>query len=144
MNLKDIMLEADKDLVIDPTELDIASLSIPQKHNKYLNLLRNESILHKKLRIDFKTLYRMKWEYYLGKTDVDTLKDRGWEPFQLNILRQDVDKYLDSDEELNVLRIKLELCEEKMKHIEAIIKNVTNLQWNIKNAIDWKKFVSGQ
>ena len=86
----------------------------------------------------------MKWEYYLGKTDEDTLKERGWEPFQLNILRQDVDKYLDSDDELNILRIKLELCEEKMKHIEAIIKNVTNLQWNIKNAIDWKKFVSGQ
>jgi len=144
MNLKDIMVEADKDLVIDPTELDIASLSIPQKHNKDLNLLRNESVLHKKLRIDFKTLYRMKWEYYLGKTDEDTLKERGWEPFQLNILRQDVDKYLDSDDELNILRIKLELCEEKMKHIEAIIKNVTNLQWNIKNAIDWKKFVSGQ
>jgi|TARA_Y100000310_G_C20644600_1_gene795844 hypothetical protein len=144
MNLKDIMNEATKDLTIDPTELGIASLSIPQKHNKYLNLLRDESVLHKKLKIDYKTLRRLKWEYYLGKTDEETLERLGWEPFQLNILRQDVDRYLDSDDELNVLKIKVELCEEKMSHLESIIKNITNMQWNIKNAIDWKKFVSGQ
>ena len=76
--------------------------------------------------------------------DEETLKQMGWEPFQLHILKQDIDKYLNSDEELIKLSSKMEYCEEKMKHLEEILKNINNLQWNIKNAIDWKKFVSGQ
>ena len=144
MNLKDIMNQAEVDLQIDPTELDIASLRIPQLHNKYLNFLRNESLLYKKLRLDYKCLYRIKWEYYTGKIDEETLKSNGWEPFQLHILKQDIDKYLDADEDLIVIRSKINYCEEKTKHLEEIIKNINNIQWNIKNAIEWKKFISGE
>ena len=144
MNLKDIMNQAEVDLQIDPTELDIASLRIPQLHNKYLNFLRNESLLYKKLRLDYKCLYRIKWEYYTGKIDKETLESNGWKPFQLQILKQDIDKYLDADEDLIVIRSKINYCEEKTKHLEEIIKNINNIQWNIKNAIEWKKFISGE
>ena len=144
MNLKDIMDQASHDLVIDPAELDIASLNIPQLPNKYLNYLRNETMVFKKHRAEYRRLYRVKWEDYTGKMDEETLKQMGWEPFQLHILKQDIDKYLNSDEELIKLSSKMEYCEEKMKHLEEILKNINNLQWNIKNAIDWKKFVSGQ
>lgn len=144
MKLSQIKANIERDLVIDPAELDVASLRIPQIHNKYLNYLRDESLLMKKHRIDYKTLYRLKWEYYLGKSDQETLELYNWEPFQLHILKQDVDKYLDSDHDLNKLRAKMDICEEKIKYLEEIMKNITNIQWNIKNAIEWKKFVNGQ
>ena len=144
MDLKEIMNQAERDLQVDPTELDIASLNIPQLHNKYLNYLRNETMAYKRLRTDYKRLYRVKWEYYTGKLDEETLKELGWEPFQLHILKQDIDKYLDSDDGLITFRSKMDYCEEKMKHLEEILKNINNIQWNIKNAIEWKKFVSGQ
>ena len=144
MDLKEIMNQAERDLQVDPTELDIASLNIPQLHNKYLNYLRSETMVYKRLRADYKRLYRVKWEYYTGKLDQEKLKELGWEPFQLHILKQDIDKYLDSDDYLITARSKMDYCEEKMKHPEEILKNINNLQWNIKNAIEWKKFVSGQ
>lgn len=144
MDLKEIMNQAEADLQFDPTELDIASLNIPQLHNKYLNYLRNETVVFKKHRADYRRLYRSKWEYYTGKISEEELKFRGWEPFQLTILKQDLSIYLDADEDLIKLRSKMDYCEEKMKHLEEIIKNINNLQWNIKNAIEWKKFVSGQ
>tara|TARA_Y100001937_G_scaffold3316_1_gene4369 strand:- start:8703 stop:9137 length:435 start_codon:yes stop_codon:yes gene_type:complete len=144
MDLKEIMNQAKEDLQFDPTELDIASLNIPQLHNKYLNYLRSETVVFKKHRADYRRLYRAKWEYYTGKISEEELKFRGWEPFQLTILKQDLSIYLDADEDLIKLRSKMDYCEEKMKHLEEIIKNVNNLQWNIKNAIEWKKFVSGQ
>ena len=54
-----------------------------------------------------KSLLRKKWEYYTGKMDSETLESLGWEPFQLNILKADIDKYLDSDKELSVLRMQI-------------------------------------
>jgi hypothetical protein len=143
MDLKEIMEYAKADLEIDHTELDVASLRIPQIHNKYLNFLRTETLMFKKYKLDYNCLYRLKWEYYTGKISQEDLDANGWTPFQLHVLKQDIDKYLNADADLNKIRAKMDYCEEKMKHLESILKNIVNMQWNIKNAIDWKKFVSG-
>ena len=49
-------------------------------------LSKAESELH--------TLKREKWEYYTNKVDASVYAQK---PFNLKILKQDVDKYLDSD-----------------------------------------------
>ena len=144
MNIDELREMVSADIKINENDLNTESLNIPQLHNKYLNYLRNETVVFKKHRADYRRLYRAKWEYYTGKISEEELKFRGWEPFQLTILKQDLSIYLDADEDLIKLRSKMDYCEEKMKHIEEIIKNINNLQWNIKNAIEWKKFVSGQ
>jgi len=33
--------------------------------------------------------------------------------------------------------------EEKVKYLDAIVKSFNSRQWNIRNAIEWRKFVSG-
>jgi len=39
MDLEQLQLEADKDLKINDTELDLESLKTPQLHNKYINII---------------------------------------------------------------------------------------------------------
>lgn len=132
-----------KDLRVDPTELDVASLLVPQLHAKYLNLLMDEKLALKKLKLDLAALKRDKWEYYSGKMSEERLAQLGWEQFHLKILRQDLDKYMDSDAETIAHITKIAFSEEKVEYLTGVIKAVSNLHWNIRSAIDWKKFTHG-
>ena len=67
----------------------------------------------------------------------------GWEPFDLNILKTDIDKFLSSDEEMILLQHRVTLQKEKVNYLENIIKIINNRQWYIRSAIDWIKFTQG-
>ena len=45
---------------------------------------------------DFNKIKKDKWEYYTGKADPAVYQLK---PFNLKLLRQDVDKYIESDDE---------------------------------------------
>lgn len=143
MTFEDLQREIEKDLSFDETQLDIESLRIPQLHNKYLKFLYSEKLLLKKLRNDMGELSRVKYEYYTGKMDETALKHHGWEPFQLRVLKNDVDMYLESDKDIIKLRGRIQLQEERVEYLEATVKGIANRGWLIRNAIDWKKFLGG-
>ena len=75
--------------------------------------------------------------------DEDTLKELGLEPFSLKILKTDIDKYLESDDELITLSHRVDYQKEKIDYLESIIKELNTRHWKIRNAIEWKKFVNG-
>ena len=143
MRLEDIRKMVQEDSVIDDTELDLESLKLPQLHNKYLNIYHDEKLFLLKTESDLKKAIRVKWEYYTGKLDEDTLKELGLEPFPLKILKQDLDKYLESDDDITELNHKYIYQKEKVDYLESVLKEITNRHWKIKNAIEWRKFVSG-
>ena len=144
MDLEQLQEIAEKDLKINDTELDLESLKTPQIHNKYLKHLTKFKLLLTRAQDDFTKVKRDKWEYYTGKADpisnVYQLK-----PFNLKILKQDVDKYIESDEEW----IK---ANQKVKYLKLLLifldrtynfRQISNRTFTIKNAIDWRKFTSG-
>jgi len=143
MNLNDLKAMVADDIVMDDTELDIESLKTPQLHNKYLNFFHDEKLIYVKQEEEYKKLYRLKWEYYTGKMDQDSLDKLEWEPFQLNILKADIEKYLSSDDDLSLIRLRLSYTKEKVDYLESVIKIISNRQWNIRSAIDWRKFLNG-
>ncbi len=67
----------------------------------------------------------------------------GWPQFDYKILRADLDKYLESDTDLIDLSLKVTYQKEKVSYLENVIKAINSLQWNIRNAIEWKKFTHG-
>ncbi len=143
MKIDQIREQVRSDFELDETELDRESMRVPQLHNKYLNMLFDEKLLLKQQKAEHAKLRRLKWEYYSGKLNEDQLDELGWEQFDLKILRNDLDKYLESDEELVNLELKTSFQKEKVDYLESVIKNIANLQWNIRNAIEWKKFTHG-
>lgn len=143
MTLNELIEQAKQDLKFDDTELDQESLRIPQLHNKYLNFYHEEKLRYQGYKTNYSKLFRLKWEYYTGKLSEDQLKELGWEPFDLKILRQDVDIYLESDKELIELKSKMSIQEEKVEYLNSIVKGITNRQFHIRDAIAWRKFLNG-
>jgi hypothetical protein len=143
MNMEQLRNMVKSDLVMDKTELDIESMKTPQIHNKYLVMYTDEKLIMGKLESDFNILKKDKWLYYTGKMSPEQLKERGWETFDLNLLKTDIDKFLISDEDLIKIANKILFQKEKVNYLESVIKIINNRQWNIRAAIDWLKFTSG-
>jgi hypothetical protein len=143
MDLNEIHEHWDRDSKIDQTELGQASLLIPQLHSKYMKFFSQERLLLKKLEMDHKELHRLKWEYYTGSLDHETMQEKGWSPNPLKIIRSDVGMYLDSDSDIIKSNLKMAYVKEKIDLLESIIKTLNGRGFLIKNFIDWHKFTNG-
>lgn len=132
------------DLAIDESDLASESLRTPQLHNKYLMLLMRLKNKRDKVENEHKILEKNKWLYYTGKMSDEEQKALGWEPFELNILRTDIDRILLADKDLIEVQNKLNEISRIVNYIEEIIKIISNRQWSIRSAIDWMKFTNGQ
>ena len=64
-------------------------------------------------------------------------------PFNIKLLKQDVDKYLKSDDEIIKLEQKVTYISSVVDYLDRTIKLISNRGFQIKNAIDWQKFTSG-
>ena len=140
MDLEKLQQQADTDLKINDTELDLESLKTPQLHNKYMKHLTTFKLMLSKAESELHTIKREKWEYYTGKADPAVYQEK---PFNLKVLRQDVDKYIKSDPEVNKLEQKVTYIETTVNYLERTLKLISNRTFTIKNAVDWKKFTSG-
>ena len=140
MNLEELQSLAEKDLKIDDLELGDESLKTASLHQKYLNIYNTFRQLHLMNEGTYNVLKRKKWEYYGGKADPEVYRDN---PFDHKILKQDIPIYLDSDEELIKAKQKVEYYKMCMDSCERILKQIQARGWDIKNAIEWRKFVDG-
>jgi hypothetical protein len=143
MNLSDIKKMAQDDVLIDNTNLDHESSIIPQQHNKYLSILSDEKLLYMKYESEMNILRRDKWLYYSGKLSEEKLKDYGWEPFELSLIRQDLDRFIESDMDIINLSMRMALQKEKIDYLESLVKLISNKIWSIRASIDWLKFTQG-
>ena len=141
MDLNELQNDVERDLKIDDTELDLESIRTPQLHNKYLKHYTNYSLQLKKAQDDYKELYRIKWEYYTGKADPTVYQAQ---PFDLKILKSDVGIYLDADKDLQEVGQKEAYLSAVVTYLEKVLREINNRNWNIRNAIEWKKFIHGE
>jgi len=132
-----------KDCKIDETNITGESRRIPELHSKYYNLFFEEALRVKKLKADLKELEKAKIEYYNGTMDELELKDRGWKPNPLKILRQDLDKYIQSDKDIIQLSLRIAYHEERANYLESIVRQINNRNFILKNMVDFMKFQSG-
>ena len=140
MTLEELQEQVDKDLKINDTELDLESLKTPQLHNKYLKHYNNFKLLLTRAESDYKILKRVKWEYYTGKASPQVYQQK---PFNLKIMKSDIDKYLESDEELIKAKQKIDYLETVVNYLDRTLKIIGGRDWQIRNSIEWRKFTSG-
>ena len=141
MNLDQLKEEASHDLPItDQEHLDQESYKNQILKPKWLDYKTRFELLLIKSKGDYQRLYRSKWEYYGGKADVKVYVAK---PFDLKVLKTDLQMYINSDEEVVKLSDKISYLETAIKYIDGVIKSIDNRGWDIKNAIAWKKFEAG-
>ena len=143
MKFEDIQKSWTQDCPIDETELSQESVKIPQLHNKYLIIFHDERLRLRAMKFEHSKLLKSKREYYSGRMTEEEMEALDWEPFQLKLLKVDIQEYIDADEDIIELKKKSALQEEKVEYLEAIVKGFSNRGYLIKNAIDWKRFTEG-
>jgi len=130
-----------KDSNIDPDNLHTESLNIPVLHAKYFEMYNTILLLRKKAEQQRKNIRHERYEYYSGKADPDVYVIN---PFPKKIRDKDtMQKYLDADERLSTVSLKIEYYDTMLKYIEEILKQITNRTYQIKNAIEFMRFTSG-
>ena len=140
MNLEELKLQVQNDLRVNDEHLDTESLKNQEIKAKYLEHKSRFELLLYKAKGDYKRLYREKWEYYGGKADAKIYASK---PFDLKVLKTDLSVYITADEEIIDAENKIGYLETVVDYIKGVIKSVDNRGWDIKNAIEWKKFEAG-
>ena len=140
MNLDELKLQVSHDLRVDDEHLDTESLKNQEIKAKYLDHKSKFELLLFKAKGDYKRLYREKWEYYGGKADAKIYASK---PFDLKVLKTDLGVYISADEEIIDAENKIGYLETVVDYVKGVIKSVDNRGWDIKNAIEWKKFEAG-
>ena len=140
MNLEELKLQVQNDLRVNDEHLDTESLKNQEIKAKYLEHKSRFELLLFKAKGDYKRLYREKWEYYGGKADA---KIYATKPFDLKVLKTDLGVYISADEEIIDAENKIGYLETVVDYIKGVIKSVDNRGWDIKNAIELKKFEAG-
>lgn len=130
-----------QDSIIDPDNLHQEAIKIPQLHGKYHQILNNVFVLKKQKEAEYKRLYKEKWLYFSGKADPEVYTEK---PFLHKIMKSDVNLYLEADDELNKLKNMLEYYSHVLKYLEDILKQIHNRTFQIRDSIEFSKFIAGQ
>ena len=96
----------------------------------------------KKTQGELSVLKRNKWIYYTGRATEDIYKERG--DFSIKLKNKDEEKtFIDADNEYRELKGKVDYYSTVVDYLQEIVKSVSNRSFQIKNAIEWRKFEAG-
>ena len=104
-----------------------------------MKLYNKFKLMLTKSQAELSTIKLHKWEYYTGKADPAVYQQK---PFNLKILKQDVDKYIEADEDYQKIKQKVDYLNTIVDFLDKTIRQITNRGFLIKDAIEWRKFTS--
>ena len=141
MNLEQIQEMWQKDSVIDPDNLHDESLKVPQLHSKYYTVYNTITLLREKAKDNYNRVRLERYNYYTGKAPQEVYVE---EPFPYKVREKDaIQRYLEADEKLVAVDLKVRYYDVMLKFLEEVIKNISNRTFQIKNAIEWHRFQAG-
>ena len=141
LDLEMIQKMWEEDSNIDLDNLHTESINIPKLHAKYFEIYNNIVLLKKKAEQQRKNIRHERYEYFSGKADPAIYVHK---PFPKKIRDKDtMQKYLDSDESLSSVSLKIDYYDTILNYIESILKVIQNRTYQIKNAVEFMKFQAG-
>lgn len=138
------MQEWENDCKINDDYLGEASTFTPNLHSKYINILVAMKLKRSKIEADFKVLRKNKFRYYRGELSRSELEMLGLEQWQgVKPLKNEMDEFLEGDGELVALKSKIDYLNITIEFLESVLNAIKARDWQIKNGIEWKKFLTG-
>ena len=130
-----------KDSHINMDNLHDESIKVPALHAKYFEIYNTVILLRKKAEHTRKNVRHERYEYFTGKADPEVYVES---PFPKKVRDKDtLQKYLDADDKLSQISLKVEYYDVTLNYLESILKVIQNRTYQIKNAIDFLKFQAG-
>ena len=143
MKIDEILNLWKEDCVIDKTEIGDEAIKIAKLHHKYFQILVNEKFTLKSHEAEMKKLKLEKYEFFTQGPNEDTQK-KGWKlPAKGIILKTDIPMYMDADDDIIRISLRIGVQQEKIELLESIIKTIMNRGYNLKVVLEWQKFING-
>jgi len=142
INLDEIQDMWRRDSKLDPDNLHLESLKIPGLHSKYYDLYNQLKLLRVKAEAEFAEVKLDRHRYYTGKAPQEVYVA---EPFPYKVRdKESLKQYLDADPKIQEKHLKIKYYEIMLSFLEEVIKTISNRTYQIKNAIEWQRFIAGQ
>lgn len=142
MKLEEIYEMWAKDSALDETKVGEASYDISLLHARYGVMLSKLKLGLKQAQAERAKVYLDRYTFYTEGPSKEQMKAGAELPPRGKILKQEVDKYLEADDEMIRANLKLAIAQEKVDFLTDCMKQLANRQWQIKNYIDWQKFLN--
>lgn len=126
-----LIKEVEEDMVLNPLTIKETMYKIPQLVSKYQRILFNYRNINSDIKKVLDKLYTEKYHYY--KHDYDYVLDN----------KALIDAYVYDDEDfnnVNEIKIFLDHC---IKYLESITSKLQFMQQDIKNIIEYEKYLNG-
>ena len=134
----------DADCKINDDHLDRESVKTPNLHAKYLRFLIQHKMKLSALQTEYNLMRQRKFRYYRGEMGKNELEELNWEQWQgVKPLKNEMEEFLDGDSDLNKITIKCAYIKNMIEALESILGQIKARDWQIRNAVEWKKFVAG-
>ena len=144
MKLEELQSEWERDSEINPLDLDTESLKTSKIHSKYIKHLIQAKLKLSALRLEYRELRQKRFRYYRGEMHREELKELNWDQFQgVKPIKNVMDELIEGDELLNRINIKVEYMETMVYFLESIMSGIKSRGWDIRNAVDYRKFIAG-
>lgn len=135
----------DLDCQIDDDHLDKSAVDTARLHSKYLRMLVSHKMKLSAYENQYKILRQKKFRYYRGEMSKDELQEEGWTQWQgVKPLKNEMEEFLEGDADLNKITAKSQYIENMILALESILNQIKGRDWQIRNSIEWRKFVAGQ
>lgn len=144
MKLEELHDMWEKDSPINVTGLMDAAAGVASLHAKYMRLMTETRLRHRKAENDYASMRRMKYRYYRGELTKEELEQMGWNQWRGNrLLKTDMEEFLEGDSDLGKLKDRMEYHKTCLLFLEQVIKSINSRTWDIRNLIEWTKFTQG-
>ena len=144
MNIEELHAMWDSDCSIDEDHLDRESVTTAKLHSKYLRMLIQHKMKIAALQAEYNNLRQRKFRYYRGEMSRDELKENGWDQWQgVKPLKNEMEEFLNGDSDLNKIDLKIQYIKIMVEALESILNQIKARDWQIRNAVEFKKFLAG-
>ncbi|EGJ6623240.1 recombination mediator protein UvsY [Salmonella enterica] len=142
MKTEDIMAELDPLISVNPEDMNLDQISLKigrswmaiQRHyireGRYLEFLTGK----------FRQIDLYLRRYYAGELSPNIYVER---PLKVRPLKSDIDVWVKADDDYIELSSMLQEQKAKVKLIESSLDRLNKLGYEVKNAIDWRKYLDG-
>jgi hypothetical protein len=142
LKLSEIQEMIMSDSRVDMSDMAKESVKVIELHAKYLGFYQDEKGVLLLIEREYNKLKLKKVEYYLGRAEDRVYEEK---PLHLKIPRQDLDFYLDADDELSDLKRRLTLAQNKVDILKSFIEhNLNQRSHHFRNAIAFLNWSQGK
>lgn len=143
MKLIDIQEQWKIDAKIDRYKITEESLKCPILHAFYYEIYMVEKRLLNEHIEKYKNFELAKNYYYMGKMDKDELTRRKWQQFDIHLLKGDIPKVVESDNEIIDYKLKIAEQADKVEFLKSILQSINQRSYLLRTALDNDKFQAG-